>query len=189
LRFWDSSALVPLLTLEPTSSRMLELYQIDPALLVWWGTEVELASALARLEREGTLQPEEADQAFTRLTRLKSAWHEVLPSEEVRETARRFLRVHFPAGHGRLATGSSLRGQPREAFTAQLCLPGRTAVGGSETGGIPGTQSSGGLKESGCGVQRSIPLRPSGSSPTPAPQPRLARAGFPEWAGRFPRVW
>jgi predicted nucleic acid-binding protein len=94
LRFWDSSALVPLLTLEPTSAQMLELYQIDPALLVWWGTETELASVLARLEREGTLQPEEADQAFARLMRLKSAWHEVLPSEEVRETARRFLRVH-----------------------------------------------------------------------------------------------
>ncbi|GIW31836.1 MAG: hypothetical protein KatS3mg071_2010 [Meiothermus sp.] len=94
MRFWDSSALVPLLLAEPASPRMLEFYRDDPALLVWWGTEVELTSALARLERESLLEPEAMGQALTRLGVLKAAWHEVLPTEEVRETARRFLRVH-----------------------------------------------------------------------------------------------
>jgi len=135
LRFWDSSALVPLLTLEPTSSRMLELYQIDPALLVWWGTEVELASALARLEREGTLQPEEADQAFTRLMRLKSAWHEVLPSEEVRETARRFLRVHSLRAMDALqlaAAFAASRGRPSQL--SFVCLDARLSVAARREG-------------------------------------------------------
>lgn len=63
-------------------------------MLVWWGTEVECASALARLEREATLDSNEIVTAFSRLGQLKQAWHEIDPSDAVRETAARFLRVH-----------------------------------------------------------------------------------------------
>lgn len=94
MRFWDSSAVVPLLLPEEASSRMLELYRGDPELLVWWGTPVELTSALARLEREGALDAGETEKAFERLRELEANWNEVLPTEEVREAARRFLRVH-----------------------------------------------------------------------------------------------
>jgi len=62
--------------------------------LVWWATEVECASAIARLEREGALEPQAAREAFDRLKRLADGWHEVDPSDGVRETAVRFLRVH-----------------------------------------------------------------------------------------------
>ncbi len=94
MRFWDSSALVPLLLREEASSRMLELYREDPELLVWWGTPVERTSAMSRLEREGLLELSELEQAFRRLRELEAGWNEVLPTEEVREAARRFLRVH-----------------------------------------------------------------------------------------------
>jgi predicted nucleic acid-binding protein len=86
--------LVPLLVLEEASSKAMALYRQDPAMLVWWATEVELVSALTRLEREGALEPPEMAQALSRLESLKLAWHEVLPSQEVRDAARRFLRVH-----------------------------------------------------------------------------------------------
>ncbi|RIH88265.1 hypothetical protein Mlute_00681 [Meiothermus luteus] len=135
MRFWDSSALVPLLTLEPTSSQMLALYQSDPELLVWWGTEVELASALARLEREGALRPEEADQAFARLMALKSAWHEVLPSEEVREAARRFLRVHPLRAMDALQLAAAFvasRGRPSQLTF--VCLDARLLLAAKREG-------------------------------------------------------
>jgi len=63
-------------------------------MLVWWGSGVECASALARLERDATLDPRTAVLAFDRLKQLASGWHEVDPSDIVRETAARLLRVH-----------------------------------------------------------------------------------------------
>ena len=81
--------------LSPSRPRRLQaLAARDPDLLVWWGSEVECASALARLERAGALDARAAAQAFDRLKRLAQGWHEIEPSEIVRETAIRFLRVH-----------------------------------------------------------------------------------------------
>lgn len=94
MRFWDSSAIVPLLVSEPTRRQLLELLDSDPVLVVWWGTPIECASALARREREGALQVNEATDAFERLQALSTSWQEVSPSEPVRSVAQRLLRVH-----------------------------------------------------------------------------------------------
>jgi predicted nucleic acid-binding protein len=63
-------------------------------MLVWWGSQVECASALARLERTALLDVKGATLAFDRLKQLAGGWHEIEPSEIVRENASRFLRVH-----------------------------------------------------------------------------------------------
>jgi uncharacterized protein len=94
LRFWDSSALVPLLVAEPTTSALQALALRDAEMLVWWGSAVECASALARLERDGLLAAAGAALAYDRLRRLVDGWHEIEPAEIVRETAIRFVRVH-----------------------------------------------------------------------------------------------
>jgi predicted nucleic acid-binding protein len=94
VRFWDASAVVPLLLRESASRALRTLAAKDPALLVWWGTEVECASAVARLERDGNLDAAGATQAFARLKRLADGGHEVEASDAVREAAVRFLRVH-----------------------------------------------------------------------------------------------
>ena len=94
MRFWDASAIVPLLMAETTTQALQGLAKSDPVMLVWWATEVECASALTRLEREGALDPSVVNEAFDRLKRLAEGWHEVDPSDAVREAAVRFLRVH-----------------------------------------------------------------------------------------------
>jgi len=94
MKFWDASAIVPLLLAEPTTATLQSLAQKDPAMLVWWATEVECASAIARLERDGALQEPAVTDAFGRLRQLAGGWHEIDPSDAVRETAVRFLRVH-----------------------------------------------------------------------------------------------
>ena len=63
-------------------------------MLVWWATEIECASALARLEREGALDEPAATLAFDRLRQFAAGWHEIDASDAVRETAVRLLRVH-----------------------------------------------------------------------------------------------
>lgn len=94
MRFWDTSALVPLCVEESASDRVTALLKEDPQVVVWWSTPVECASALARLEREGSLAPTAASQAFARLDRLAASWFQVEPIDEIGETARRLLRVH-----------------------------------------------------------------------------------------------
>jgi len=94
MRFWDASALVPLLVDEATTTSIQALMSQDAAILVWWGTQVECASAVARLERDGQLDAEAVDLAFSRLRLLSAAWNEIDSSDGVREAAVRFLRVH-----------------------------------------------------------------------------------------------
>jgi uncharacterized protein len=94
VKFWDASAIVPLLVAEPTTRRLQGLAARDPDMLVWWGSAVECASALARLERAAALDVKGIALASNRLTQLANGWHEIEPSEIVRESALRFLRVH-----------------------------------------------------------------------------------------------
>jgi hypothetical protein len=94
VRFWDASAIVPLLVEEPARAALLALLERDPVMLVWWATPVECASALARREREGALALADATVALERLRSLGATWQEVLPAEPVRNTAQRLLRVH-----------------------------------------------------------------------------------------------
>jgi hypothetical protein len=75
---------------EDASRACLSLLAEDLGLVVWWGTRLECASALARLERSGaSVQP-----ARDRLDVLATAWAEVEPTEPLRRTAVRLLRVH-----------------------------------------------------------------------------------------------
>jgi predicted nucleic acid-binding protein len=92
--FWDASAIVPLLVAEPMTRPMQALAGQDPDMLVWWGSEVECISALARLERRAALDGKGMTLASARLRQLADGWHEIEPSEIVRESAVRFLRVH-----------------------------------------------------------------------------------------------
>ena len=94
MKFWDSSALAPLLARETSTSAVRALYAEDMEVVVWWATPVECASAVARLERDEGLTPRDASAAFARLDRLSASWLQVEPSDEIRETARRLLRVH-----------------------------------------------------------------------------------------------
>ncbi len=53
MRFWDTSALAPLLIRERNSSALEALSKIDPVIVAWWGTFPECTSAIARLEQQG----------------------------------------------------------------------------------------------------------------------------------------
>ncbi len=94
MKFWDASAIVPLLIVERGSPALRAALADDPLMLVWWATEIECASALARLEREGLLDDQTVSAARKRLRQLVANWQEVDPSDELRETAARLLRVH-----------------------------------------------------------------------------------------------
>lgn len=94
MKFWDSSALLPLLVAETSSEAVQRAFERDPELVVWWGTEIECVSALARRERDGDQVGTTVVEALLRLDQLSMSWREVQPVERVRRVARRMLRVH-----------------------------------------------------------------------------------------------
>ena len=94
MKFWDSSALVPLFAAETRTRAVQSMYTRDSEAVVWWGTLVECASAIARLERDGALSASDAAESFSRLDAFAPSWMQIDPSDEIRESARRFLRVH-----------------------------------------------------------------------------------------------
>jgi len=94
VKFWDASAIVPLLVSESSSKKLLALLEEDPVMLAWWGAPIECTSAIARREREGALTTADAASALERLRSLAAGWHEVQPVDPLRGTAQRLLRVH-----------------------------------------------------------------------------------------------
>lgn len=94
MNFWDSSAILPLLVEEPTTPSALTYYADNPGIVAWWGTPVECASALARLEREARLDSVGVAQALGQLNTLQTAWNEVQPLDGARQIAQRLLRLH-----------------------------------------------------------------------------------------------
>ena len=94
MRFWDSSAIVPLLVDESKQKETRAYLEDDMVMLVWWGTPVECVSALARRERDGSLESDSVRIALERLRALADQWHEVLPTSALRAAAERMLRVH-----------------------------------------------------------------------------------------------
>jgi len=91
--FWDASAVVPLCVPQREASASRRLLKSYPP-VVWWGTPVEIASAVVRLWRSEHLTERQRDAAAQRLTVLRAAWAEVQPTERVRALAERLLDRH-----------------------------------------------------------------------------------------------
>lgn len=93
MKFWDSSAILPLLLDERTSASVAAVYEDDERQIVWCLTEVEAVSALARRERQGG-KPVDVERARTTLKILSERWEEVTSVESVRTRAIRLLGTH-----------------------------------------------------------------------------------------------
>jgi predicted nucleic acid-binding protein len=84
--FWDASALVPLcIPAQGGSEARRLLGQHKP--VVWWGSAVEIWSAVARLGRQGDLTASQWKFAAERLSLLRLSWREVQPTVRVRDLA------------------------------------------------------------------------------------------------------
>lgn len=94
MRFWDSSAIIPLCLREANTSIMKSLLKADEDMVVWWATRVECLSALSRRKREGSLPEESEQKAGSILHVLAVGWSEVQPTEVLRRRAERLIAVH-----------------------------------------------------------------------------------------------
>jgi len=94
MRFWDSSAIVPLLTAEKDSSFSEKMLKEDGNLVVWWGSRIECLSAIARKHRAGEATEADMEAALRRLNDIETYASMVEPETGVRESAELLIRRH-----------------------------------------------------------------------------------------------
>ncbi|MBA2616719.1 MAG: type II toxin-antitoxin system VapC family toxin [Rubrobacter sp.] len=109
MRFWDSSALLPLIFRQAASERVSHLLREDGGVAVWWGTWAECAVAISRLKREKGFGDETEDDARARLDQLADDWYEVEPSEVLRLLAMIVSRDHHLKAADCLQLAAALR--------------------------------------------------------------------------------
>ena len=93
MKYWDSSALVSIVVEEPRTRLLRTMRQDDPEQTVWCLSEVEIAAALARREREGA-DAGPIETAREDLSKLVRRWRPVTAVEAVRARALRLVRTH-----------------------------------------------------------------------------------------------
>ncbi len=135
MRFWDTSAIMPLVSREPLSDEMRRLLEEDAGMVVWWATRVECVSAISRRAREGSLGPEGEASARGLLGDLSESWTEAQPTARLRALAEQALISHPLRAADALQLASALiwcGGQPRgRPF---VCLDERLRAAASRSG-------------------------------------------------------
>jgi predicted nucleic acid-binding protein len=94
MKFWDSSAILPLCLHEPRTSLVEKIVREDFEMVAWWGTPIEGYSAFARLRREDILDDVGEQEARACLNQWAKEWTEMEPSLQVRDNAARVLLLH-----------------------------------------------------------------------------------------------
>lgn len=86
--FWDTSAVVPLCCSQAFSAKARTLRRKFPHLTIWWGTTVEVHSALNRLVQESKLTSKSHTAVLNIWQGLEAGARIVNPVDRVREIAR-----------------------------------------------------------------------------------------------------
>ncbi|MBI2068225.1 MAG: type II toxin-antitoxin system VapC family toxin [Deltaproteobacteria bacterium] len=94
MRYWDSSALIPLVLDEPRADQVRSFIIEDSSIISWWGTPVECFSALCRRKKEGVLKEEDFSQARKEFDQLMAEIDLVTPSRDLRERALKVISLH-----------------------------------------------------------------------------------------------
>lgn len=105
--FWDASALVPL-CIHEAASRHAQSHLRRFAPVVWWGSLVEVHSAICRLHRDREISDRDKQGAVARLRLLNRGWREILPDDQVRDLATQLLDTYTLRAADSLQLAASL---------------------------------------------------------------------------------
>lgn len=135
MKFWDSSAITPLLIYESSSGALRDILTADMEMLVWWGSSIECVSALARREREGLLAMAQAESALSLLRHFADSWEEIAPSDAIRNTAQRLLRTHALRAADSVQLAAAIAAANHDAAHLEfVCLDDRLAAAARREG-------------------------------------------------------
>lgn len=94
MRYWDASALIPLLVLEPSTALARSWLADDSAIVTWAWTRVEITSAIERRARQVALSRHDRRQVLGKLDVFAGTWDEVTEILAVRSRASLLLARH-----------------------------------------------------------------------------------------------
>lgn len=135
MKFWDSSGLLSLLAGQPGGRDVKPLIDDDSGVAIWWGTSVELVSGICRLRRESLIDEAEMAKLLLKAEKLSQEADQVEPTEEVRQTAIRVLRVHVLRAADAMQLASALVWtEHRPTGTGFVCLDNRLREAASREG-------------------------------------------------------
>jgi predicted nucleic acid-binding protein len=107
MRYWDTSAILPLVIDEPSTGAIKALYQDDADQAVWCLTDVEIGAALWRRIREG-LPQKRAERIREDWKTLARRWRPVASVESVGSRALRLVQTHPLRAEDALQLGAAL---------------------------------------------------------------------------------
>ncbi len=87
MRYWDASALAPLVIEEEASELALGWLRSDTEIALWGLTRLELVSAVERRVREGNIPTSARQPALRRIERITADAHEITDPAAVRMRA------------------------------------------------------------------------------------------------------
>lgn len=132
--FWDASALVPLCiheTRTPQARSCLRRFRQ----VVWWGSFLEVYSAICRLHRTNEISDLDKSRALQRLRQVSGTWHEILPDDRVRDFAMQALDKYSLRAADSLQLAASLMWcAERPSKRTFICADQRLAQAASAAG-------------------------------------------------------
>ena len=94
MRYWDASALVPLVIAEPDSGAVRTWLSEDDRIVTWAWTRTEIVGAVERRVREGSLSRLQRREVLRRFDAFAESWDEVTDVLAVRSRASALLARH-----------------------------------------------------------------------------------------------
>ena len=129
MRYWDASALVPLVVAEPDSQRVRGWLSEDDRIVTWVWTRTEITSAIERRARDGLLSRPQRRNVLARFDTLAGSWDEVADMLAVRSRANALLARHplRAADAGQLGAALVVQAQLARPLTF-VCLDSRLSL-------------------------------------------------------------
>lgn len=108
MRYWDSSALVPLHVQQPHSRAVRDLFLGDSDVMTWVLSDLEIRSALCRLSWDGAMSTEQMADAISRFDAMWKTVSVVAMVEPAKTRAKRVLLAHPLRATGAMQLGAAL---------------------------------------------------------------------------------
>lgn len=137
MRFWDSSAIVPLVLVESASARVRNWYRTDSEIIVWTLTRVELLSAIARRRREDSKSNPMLTAARRNVMRAWDGWSEITSVELVRRYAERLVESYPLRAADALQLGAALMAAEGDPRNLEFVTLDRNLADAAEREGFP----------------------------------------------------
>lgn len=135
MRYWDASALVPLMVSESESDRVRNLLREDSRIVTWAWSAVELAGAVERRFWEGGLSRQERRNCLDAFAALAKQWDEVADLFATRTRALPLLARHSIRAADAAQLGAALLvTEDNPAELEFVCLDQRLALAAEKDG-------------------------------------------------------